>query len=91
MCLPRRYVASRLPGELKSGQWFNLSGFARRARQVRVAGAGVWSFGEIPVVRDDFYRSRIAPDFAAPDRQGHIVRLSGCRGRKVLVLTWDSW
>lgn len=84
MCIP-------IPRELKSGPWFNLSGFARRVRQASVAEAGVWSFGEIPVVRGDFYRSRIAPDFAVPDRQGHTVRLSGFRGRKVLVLTWASW
>lgn len=84
MCIP-------VPAELKSGTWFNLSGFARRVHQACVAAAGVWSFGEIPVVRGDFYRSRVAPDFAVPDRQGRIVRLTDFRGRKVLVLTWASW
>jgi peroxiredoxin len=32
-----------------------------------------------------------APDFALPDRQGKIVRLSDFRGKKVLLLTWASW
>lgn len=84
MCIP-------IPKELKSGPWFNLSGFARRVRQAAVSDSGVWSFGEIPAVRGDFYRSRVAPDFAVPDRKGRTVRLADFRGRKVLVLTWASW
>ena len=84
MCIP---VAK----ELKSGPWFNLSGFARRLHQATVNDAGVWSFSEIPAVRGDFYRSRIAPDFAVPDRKGRVVHLADFRGKKVLVVTWASW
>ena len=84
MCIP-------IPKELRSGPWFNLSGFARRVRQAAVSDSGVWSFGEIPAVRGDFYRSRMAPDFAVPDRSGRLVHLSDFRGKKVLVLTWASW
>jgi hypothetical protein len=84
LCIP-------ISKELKSGEWFNLTGFARRIKQAYVADAGAWSFGEIPVVRGDFYRSRMAPDFALPDRKGHTVHLSDFRGRKVLVVTWASW
>ncbi len=51
----------------------------------------MWSFGEIPVMRGSFYQSRIAPDFAVPDRKGKIVHLSDFRGKKVLVVTWASW
>jgi hypothetical protein len=84
MCIP-------VPKDLKSGEWFNLTGFARRIRQAYVADAGVWSFGEIPAVRGDYYHSRIAPDFAVPDRSGRIVQLSDFRGKKVLVVSWASW
>src|SRR5438132_14298857 len=42
--------------DLRSGEWFNLTGFARRIKQAYVADSGAWSFGEIPVLRGDFYR-----------------------------------
>ena len=84
ICIP-------LSKDLKSGEWFNLTGFARRVRQAYVSDSGVWSFGEIPAVRGDFYESRMAPDFAVPDRKGRVVRLSDFRGKKVLVVTWASW
>jgi hypothetical protein len=84
LCVP-------LAKNLKSGEWFNLTGFARRIRQAYVADTGVWSFGEIPVLRGAFYQSRTAPEFAVPDRKGRVVHLSDFRGKKVLVVTWASW
>jgi hypothetical protein len=84
MCIP-------VSKNLKAGEWFNLTGFARKLGQTVVTDSGVWSFGEIPVVRGNFYNSRIAPDFSAPDRKGRTVHLSDFRGKKVLVLTWASW
>ncbi len=42
-------------------------------------------------MRGSFYESRIAPDFAVPDRKGKIVHLSDFRGKKALVFTWASW
>ena len=77
--------------EMKSGEWFHLTGFARKLQQTYVAESNVWSFGEIPVLRGSFYNSRVAPDFAAPDRTGRVVRLSDFRGKKALVITWASW
>ena len=87
----RADVCIPLAKTLKSGEWFNLTGFAHKIGQTVVADQGVWSFGEIPVLRGGFYNSRIAPDFAVPDRQGKVVRLSDFRGKKALVTTWASW
>jgi len=84
VCIP-------LAKSLKQGEWFHLTGFARQVHQSYVADAQVWSFGEIPVVRGEFLNSRIAPDFAVPDRQGKIVHLSDFRGKKALIVTWASW
>ena len=87
----RADVCIPLSKDLKQGDWFHLTGFAERVKETYAADAGVWSFGEIPVVRGAFYKSRVAPDFAAPDRKGKTVRLADFRGKKVLVVTWASW
>jgi hypothetical protein len=76
---------------LRNGRWFNLTGFARKVDETVVTDSGVWSFGEIPVVRGNLYSSRVAPDFAVPDRTGRTVHLSDFLGKKVLVVTWASW
>lgn len=84
LCIP-------IAKDLLKGNYFNLSGFARKIGEVSVADANVWSFGEIPVLRGSFTGSRVAPDFAVPDRKGKTVHLSDFRGKKVLVVTWASW
>ncbi len=86
LCIP-------LSKDLTHGEFFNLTGFARKLGQAVVADPDtrVWSFGEIPVLRGAFVSSRIAPDFAVPDRAGKIVHLNDFRGKKVLVVTWASW
>ena len=84
LCIP-------VPKDLKQGEWFNLTGFARRTGEAVVTDSSVWSLGEIPVMGQSFLSSRIAPDFAVPDRKDHVVRLSDFRGKKVLVITWASW
>jgi hypothetical protein len=87
----RADVCIPLAKNLKNGEWFNLTGFARKIGETYVAEQNVWSFGEIPVLRGGFYNSRIAPDFAVPDRKGRVVHLSDFRGKKTLVVTWASW
>jgi len=76
---------------LRQGAFFNLTGFAQKVHQPVVTDSGVWSFGEIPLLRGAFVNSRIAPDFAVPDRKGRVVHLSDFRGKKVLIVTWASW
>src|SRR5580698_681639 len=72
----RADVCIPLSKTLKSGDWFNLTGFARKIGETVVSDQNVYSLGEIPVLRGGFYNSRIAPDFAVPDRKGKIVHLS---------------
>jgi len=76
---------------LRQGSFFNLTGFAQKVHQPVVMDSGVWSFGEIPLLRGAFVNSRVAPDFAVPDRKGRVVHLSDFRGKKVLIVTWASW
>ena len=78
----------------RAGQaWFNVTELARTLEQAFVADHDhrVWSFGEIPVTRTRFLRSALAPDFALPNRDGELVRLSDFRGKQVLIVTWASW
>jgi hypothetical protein len=86
LCIP-------IPKDMIRGDYFNLTAFAKKAGQPVVAEAGerVWSFGEMQALGGGFVESRIAPDFAVPDRAGRPVRLSAFRGKKVLVVTWASW
>lgn len=86
LCIP-------LSKDLTHGDYFNLTGFARKLGEAVVTDSDtrVWSFGEIPVLRGAFVSSRIAPDFAVPDRKGKIIHLNDFRGKKVLVVTWASW
>ncbi len=78
----------------RSGQgWFNVTGLADKLEQAHVTdyADSIWSFGAMPLERRAFFRGGEAPDFALPDRDGNIVRLSDFRGKKVLLLTWASW
>jgi hypothetical protein len=85
LCIP-------ISKELQTKEYFNLTGFARKTGETVIRDeAGVYSFGEIPLLRGAFYNSRIAPDFAVPDRKGRVVHLNDFRGKKVLVVTWASW
>ena len=73
--------------------WFNVTALADKLQQAYVAdhNDGIWSFGEMPLKRQNFLRGAEAPDFTLPDRDGNPVSLSDFRGKKVLLLTWASW
>jgi hypothetical protein len=51
--------------------------------------AGLWSLG--PRVEPVLAAGGLAPDFALPDLDGELHRLSDQRGRKVLILAWAPW
>ena len=86
LCVP-------IPKDMRRGEFFNLTAFAKKMGQPVVADidARVWSFGEIQALRGTFLEHRMAPDFVVPDRTGRPVRLSQFRGKKLLVMTWASW
>lgn len=78
----------------RDGQkWFNISQLAKSLNQAVVMDRQqkVWSFGVIGSLRAKDLKSATAPDFALPDRQGKLVRLSDFRGKKVFLLSWASW
>lgn len=94
LCIPVRQDRDSEMFVTRAGQgWFNVTELARRLQQAYAVDdeRGVWSFGSIPVTRNAFLQSAMAPDFALPDREGRLVRLSDFRGKKVLVITWASW
>jgi hypothetical protein len=86
LCIP-------IPKTMVQGEWFNATAFAHKLGQTFVMDptARAWSFGEIPAVTGTYSSTRMAPDFAVPDRKGKVVHLSDFRGKKALVVTWASW
>jgi hypothetical protein len=51
----------------------------------------VAAFGASATERADALRSGLAPDFALPDVDGVVHRLSDYRGRKVVLYAYASW
>jgi len=93
-CVPVRQDEDSAMFVTRAGQgWFNVTELARRLQQAYAVDHDrqVWSFGQIPVIRQSFLQSAVAPDFTLLDRQGTPVSLSDFRGKKVLILTWASW
>lgn len=76
-----------------SVSWFNLSEFARLARQPVAFDAEhqVWFIGPRADEQNGFLSTLTAPDFTLPDVNGRKHSLSDFRGKKVLLLTWASW
>lgn len=51
----------------------------------------VWVLGTGAAERRAALETLEAPDFALPDLDGRVHRLSDLRGRKVFLATWASW
>jgi hypothetical protein len=51
----------------------------------------VWILARSAGERTAALASLVAPDFALPDAEGRVHRLSDYRGKKVLLVTWASW
>jgi AhpC/TSA family len=94
VCMPLDAEARRALVKDHAGRsHVELLGLAARLNQPVAAERDqhVWSFGEIPAVREATWSNAEAPDFTLPNREGKEVRLSDFRGKKVLILTWASW
>ena len=50
-----------------------------------------WVLGTGSGQRAEALATLEAPDFALPDLEGRVHRLSDYRGRKVFLATWASW
>ena len=72
--------------------WLHLTKMARVLHQACVVDRdlAVWSFSTLAPDPDALRRTR-APDFALPNLDGDVVRLSDFRAKKVLLLAWASW
>ena len=52
---------------------------------------GIWALGPETAVTGRALTSAVAPELTLPDANGIPFRLSGLRGRKVVLVAWASW
>lgn len=71
----------------------DLAAMWRRAGHpvVHDATGETWVLGTAAADRRAALETLEAPDFALPDLDGRVHRLSDLRGRKVFLATWASW
>lgn len=91
--LPRARENEFLRNDEDGIERFNLSAFAALRNQpiARAARADVFAIAEASDDRAEALRGGEAPDFALPDLDGRIHRLSDHRGQKVFLVSWASW
>jgi hypothetical protein len=72
--------------------WFNMTAFAGLVHQpvAHDVALSTWYLGLRSDQRQQL-SSLQAPDFALPDLQGKLHRLSDFHGKKILLVTWASW
>jgi hypothetical protein len=77
---------------LREGR-FNLAALARLLGETVVPcdDSSVWVFSEPAAAVSGRLQSLEAPDFALPDLNGRLHRLSDYRGNKVFLVAWASW
>jgi len=87
VCVPRWAELVRADGAV------DVAALARHRGQAVVHDAArrTWVCGRSGELRAGVARSLVAPDFALPDLDGRVHRLSDWRGRKVLLNSWASW
>ena len=94
LCVPipqgreRDFVRGDAPGRM-----FNLTELAELRRQpvARTERGDVYAIGEPSDELASVLRGGTAPDFALPDLDGRVHRLSDYRGQKVFLVSWASW
>jgi hypothetical protein len=86
LCVP-------LPATMRQGERIDAAAFWRHlGNPVASDRAGeTWVLGTGPDQRNQALAGLQAPDFALPDLNGRIHRLSDYRGQKVFLTTWASW
>ena len=101
-CLP---IPTRIPAGTAASTAANATD--AWVRDGRLNLSAMWHHSGQPVVHDDAAQTWVlgtgssqrhaaldglqAPDFALPDLDGKLHRLSDHRGQKVLLATWASW
>lgn len=80
-------------GSWLRGNRFDLAAFAKHLGDpvVHDDEGRVWLFAEPAEAKRSKLLSGEAPDFALPDLDGRLHRLSDYRGKKVLLYAWASW
>jgi hypothetical protein len=73
------------------GGKLDLAGFARHLDQPVVHDEAAWAFGDPPAARRAVIDTLEAPDFALPDLDGRVHRLSDYRGKKVFLFSWGTY
>lgn len=89
-CVP---IPKETDEPLVVGDRINVSGMWSYAGWpiVRSRAGDIWVLGESASRRAAALTSLEAPDFALPDLEGRLHRLSDYRGRRVFLVTWASW
>jgi hypothetical protein len=90
VCVP---LPPATQSELVRDGHLNLAAMWRRSGQpvVHDAASRTWVLGTGAAQRGAALATLRAPDFALPDLDGRVHRLSQYRDRKVFLATWASW